>query len=557
MQEIYSKLFQAVNNKHLLLYKLASKFLTEDKCFLESESNLGHIQRMLLYGNPATGDQRVENDLCQLLYNDFDWAAPSHIRFEFIDKFLRNVDGNAATQLRNTLYEMSVNLNLSKSRYYPDSEQHRLKLRLVQALAILKDHRLNEAILTEQNQVNVTYIMELIVAATSDIKDAVALLEQAKTNSARQSIFVIMYYVCSRLRDAKGSDICIEKIIPFTMGQHFNTRLLAQVTIVKLIEKFYSLDDKFHRHHAVYEQIKISFSHGNAKQISEKFLQDFRFTCIDCDNLLHQIYILYEIPRITKMAEDELFPLRLLKTDLEDETFLFKEPFYVHTNFSNVYENECLRLGVDVESNGYTLQKKLIPIKSMRPDPDLLVTLPCDTYRRYGEGLIVVANLVSRLPNLGGLTRTCEIFGVEQLILDSLKRVENPEFQSVSMTSEKWMNIGELKTWQLFDYLMSMKSNGYYIVGAEQTSNGKMLTDLNFPKKTVLLLGSEKDGIPANLLSVLDVAVEIPQFGVVRSLNVHVSPLLRKGEEREIFPFSAHRNRLGTPRTVDRKKERF
>lgn len=57
------------------------------------------------------------------------------------------------------------------------------------------------------------------------------------------------------------------------------------------------------------------------------------------------------------------------------------------------------------------------------------------------------------------------------------------------MTSEKWLNIGEIKSWQLFDYLVSMKSNGYFIIGAEQTANGKKLTDLKFPRKTVLLLG--------------------------------------------------------------------
>lgn len=42
----------------------------------------------------------------------------------------------------------------------------------------------------------------------------------------------------------------------------------------------------------------------------------------------------------------------------------------------------------------------------------------------------------------------------------------------------------------------------------------------------VVYCRNEKDGIPANLLSVLDVAVEIPQLGVVRSLNVHVSGAL-------------------------------
>lgn len=37
---------------------------------------------------------------------------------------------------------------------------------------------------------------------------------------------------------------------------------------------------------------------------------------------------------------------------------------------------------------------------------------------------------------------------------------------------------------------------------------------------------NEKQGIPADLLSMLDMAVEVPQLGVVRSLNVHVSGAL-------------------------------
>ena len=39
----------------------------------------------------------------------------------------------------------------------------------------------------------------------------------------------------------------------------------------------------------------------------------------------------------------------------------------------------------------------------------------------------------------------------------------------------------------------------------------------------VLVLGREKEGIPAEIIHVLDACIEIPQLGVVRSLNVHVS----------------------------------
>ncbi len=44
-----------------------------------------------------------------------------------------------------------------------------------------------------------------------------------------------------------------------------------------------------------------------------------------------------------------------------------------------------------------------------------------------------------------------------------------------------------------------------------------------FPPRACLLLGNEREGIPHDLLSLMDCCVEIPQCGVVRSLNVHVS----------------------------------
>eukprot|EP01114_Cavostelium_apophysatum_P000711 TRINITY_DN10647_c0_g1_i2.p1 TRINITY_DN10647_c0_g1~~TRINITY_DN10647_c0_g1_i2.p1 ORF type:complete len:123 (+),score=7.95 TRINITY_DN10647_c0_g1_i2:212-580(+) len=61
------------------------------------------------------------------------------------------------------------------------------------------------------------------------------------------------------------------------------------------------------------------------------------------------------------------------------------------------------------------------------------------------------------------------------------------------------------------------------LLGVEQTANSSNLLDFKFPKKSVLLLGKEKEGIPVEYLNVLDQCIEIPQLGYIRSLNVHVS----------------------------------
>lgn len=59
-------------------------------------------------------------------------------------------------------------------------------------------------------------------------------------------------------------------------------------------------------------------------------------------------------------------------------------------------------------------------------------------------GIIVVASLIDRPPNLGGLARTCEIFGAKELVIGSLKYAEDREFQTLSVSAEKWITITEV-----------------------------------------------------------------------------------------------------------------
>lgn len=42
----------------------------------------------------------------------------------------------------------------------------------------------------------------------------------------------------------------------------------------------------------------------------------------------------------------------------------------------------------------------------------------------------------------------------------------------------------------------------------------------------LFLYSNEREGVPANLLPLLDQCIEVPQCGVVRSLNVHVTGAL-------------------------------
>ena len=137
--------------------------------------------------------------------------------------------------------------------------------------------------------------------------------------------------------------------------------------------------------------------------------------------------------------------------------------------------------------------------------------------------LIVVASLIDMIPNLAGLMRTCEVFRAQKLVLADLSVLNNPQFSTISVSAKHWQPVEEVHPLALHPWLRGKAAEGYTLVGLEQTADSTGVGEYVFPSKTVLLLGKEKEGVPADLLGVLDATVEIPQFGVIRSLNVHVS----------------------------------
>ena len=144
------------------------------------------------------------------------------------------------------------------------------------------------------------------------------------------------------------------------------------------------------------------------------------------------------------------------------------------------------------------------------------------------NNLIVVASLVDNPHNLGGLSRVSEIFGAAELHVQNPTVTSNRDFQNVSVSSHLHFPIRQLAASAIPEYLASKKSEtagSWTIVGIEQTDRSVILGSeaCVLPDKCVLVLGSEREGIPATVLAECDMLVEIPQAGVTRSLNVQTA----------------------------------
>ncbi|USW49401.1 Putative tRNA/rRNA methyltransferase, SpoU type, tRNA (guanine-N1-)-methyltransferase [Septoria linicola] len=140
--------------------------------------------------------------------------------------------------------------------------------------------------------------------------------------------------------------------------------------------------------------------------------------------------------------------------------------------------------------------------------------------------LFVIASLVDNPYNLGGLSRVSEIFGAAGLYLEHPRVTSNKDFTSTAVSSHLHLDITALAPAEIPAFLARKKrEEGFSVVGIEQTDRSVMLGEKEcvLAEKCILVMGSEREGIPALVLSECDVLVEIPQVGITRSLNVQTA----------------------------------
>ncbi|KAL7987557.1 hypothetical protein Chor_006476 [Crotalus horridus] len=282
-------------------------------------------------------------------------------------------------------------------------------------------------------------------------------------------------------------------------------------------------------------QVELMHGTGNAKKNWQRIQKHFFFEHFHPlkDYCLETIF--YTLPRLSETPEEEWISLSKF-TAFRDIPLSSTFPS-CHSRITlldlkpNDWTQQDIGLNLAEPSNErrwMNVQKKIIPCKASAPDLDLELIFQ-DRATKLGKSnrkLIVVASLIDKPTNLGGLCRTCEIFGVSALTVSNLHYINDKQFQHLSVSAEQWLSVIEVKPFQLIEYLEQKKTEGYSIIGVEQTAKSCNLMKYCFPEKSLLLLGNEHEGIPANIIQHLDTCVEIPQQGVIRSLNVHVSGAL-------------------------------
>lgn len=130
--------------------------------------------------------------------------------------------------------------------------------------------------------------------------------------------------------------------------------------------------------------------------------------------------------------------------------------------------------------------------------------------------------------NKASIVRANEAFAFKEIVFinrvnenspDSLEGVKRYNRRG-TVGMHNYANMRHVVDWaSLFD---AYRSDGYKIFAVDNTPefNPKAVYSVVFPAKSVFVYGEETLGLSSEMVSACDAIVYIPQFGVVRSLNV-------------------------------------
>ena len=132
--------------------------------------------------------------------------------------------------------------------------------------------------------------------------------------------------------------------------------------------------------------------------------------------------------------------------------------------------------------------------------------------------------------NLSRLVRSAGCCGVERIICAGPAKLD----RAIARDGADTVRIETRRT--LPPVLESLQSEGFRLVGLEQTTNAQNLHEYQFVRRTALVIGNERTGLTDDILSMLDDVVEIPVWGLPYSHNVATAAAMALYEYCRQFP---------------------
>jgi len=147
---------------------------------------------------------------------------------------------------------------------------------------------------------------------------------------------------------------------------------------------------------------------------------------------------------------------------------------------------------------------------------------------KEGMELILVLDNVYDTFNIGGMYRIGDAAGVTEIMHgENTPPGPDPKISRSSVGLDKYIPHSYQPNLKV--YLQEKKAEGYFLISLEQTETSKLYDEVNYrlaakdKKGIILLSGNETFGVQEELTALADLVVELPMYGINKSLNVVVA----------------------------------
>lgn len=154
---------------------------------------------------------------------------------------------------------------------------------------------------------------------------------------------------------------------------------------------------------------------------------------------------------------------------------------------------------------------------------------PGSTLIRPRELVVACAPMRSNV-NISSIARTASACAIERLVLTGnanlIAKIARDGVSELPVSTHR----------SLGPVLRKLRTDGYRLVGLEQTTNSINIHNYHFQRRTALVIGNERTGITPDILEILDDAVEIPVYGLPHSFNAATAASISIYEYCRQFP---------------------
>ena len=137
--------------------------------------------------------------------------------------------------------------------------------------------------------------------------------------------------------------------------------------------------------------------------------------------------------------------------------------------------------------------------------------------------IVVILDSITDPHNVGAILRSCDQFGASLVVIPEHNSASdiagNEVIGRTSAGASAWVPVAIVNN--LVRAAEQLKSAGFWVYGAD--AGGQNCRTIDFPAKSVLIMGSEGTGIASLLEKQCDTIVSIPTCGKIDSLNVSVA----------------------------------